>query len=203
MATVIGVEGSTYRHEGAKMLIDEKGFSLYGMISGGCLEEDLIHHAMEVLQTGRTKIVTYDLKSENETSWGAGFGCNGKINVFVEEVGWNVSKERNGKVLWEIIDQKLSSGYRVASLTVIDEESNSNNKIYYCEDGEILYYLYKFEQQLLKPLKTFILFEEKIDIISVDNHGKILMELYKPREPLYIFGAGPDVGPFGDISIQA
>ena len=193
MATVIGVEGSTYRREGAKMLFDEKGFT-YGMISGGCLEEDLIHHAMEVLQSGTTKIVTYDLKSENETSWGAGFGCNGIVYVFVEEVGWNGLKDRNGKNLWEIIDQKLLSGYRVASLKVIDEENDSNNKIYYSEDGEVLYYSSNLKQQLIKHLKTFILLEEKVELTE-ENQGKIMMELYKPREPLYIFGAGPDVEP--------
>ena len=91
MVTVIGVEGSAYRHEGAKILIDEKG-KIYGMISGGCLEEDLIHHAKEVLQFRKPKMVTYDHTSENDLSWGPWSGCNGIIYVYIEETGWDIIK---------------------------------------------------------------------------------------------------------------
>ena len=40
LATVIDVDGSAYRKEGATMLIQEQG-KLVGMLSGGCLEEDV------------------------------------------------------------------------------------------------------------------------------------------------------------------
>jgi xanthine dehydrogenase accessory factor len=197
MATVIGVEGSAYRHEGAKMLIDEKG-KLYGMISGGCLEEDLIHHAKEVLQFRKPKIVTYDHTSENDLSWAPWSGCNGVIYVYIEETGWNLLKDKMGKSLWEIIDHKLLLDHRVASLKIIDEENDNKDRLYYAGDGEILYGLDDLENSLLTYLKTFIENEKKIEIIKIDNQ-RFLAEQYKLKEPLYIFGAGPDIEPLVEL----
>ncbi|MFM8488522.1 MAG: XdhC family protein, partial [Bacteroidota bacterium] len=37
LATVVHVEGSSYRRPGARMLVDENGM-MTGAISGGCLE---------------------------------------------------------------------------------------------------------------------------------------------------------------------
>ena len=37
LATVVGVKGSTYRREGARLLVPAKGKPV-GTISGGCLE---------------------------------------------------------------------------------------------------------------------------------------------------------------------
>ena len=197
MATVIGVEGSAYRHEGAKMLIDEKG-KIYGMISGGCLEEDLIHHAKEVLQFRKPKMVIYDYTSENDLSWGPWSGCNGIIYVYIEETGWDILKDKMGKSLWESIDHKLLLGHRVASLKIIDEGNDNKDLIYYAEDGEILYGLDDLENPLLSYLKNFINSEKKTEIVTIENQ-RFLAEQYKPKEPLYIFGAGPDIEPLVEL----
>ena len=196
IATVVRVEGSSYRNEGAKMLIDEKG-KWYGMISGGCLEEDLSYHANEVLQFRKPKMVTYDHTSENDLSWGPWSGCNGILYVYIEETGWDRFKDKMGKSLWEIIDQKLLLGHRVASLKIMDEE-NDDNTIYYAGDGEILYGLDDLENSLLAYLKTFIENEKKTEIVTIANQ-RFLAERYKPKEPLYIFGAGPDIEPLVEL----
>ena len=41
LATIVGTQGSTYRKPGAMMLISREG-QYEGMISGGCLEGDLL-----------------------------------------------------------------------------------------------------------------------------------------------------------------
>ncbi len=186
MATVIAVEGSAYRHEGAKMLIDAQG-NIHGLISGGCLEEDLVHYANEVLQSGKPKNITYDLSSEDDLGWGNGAGCNGIIYVYIEETSWNG--------LWEKIEQKLLSLQRVVSVTFIDGENHQKNGIYYCEDGEFLNGSDSIGQSLVAHLENSIANEKKTKMITIANHERILIELYKPRERLYIFGAGPDTEP--------
>lgn len=193
IATVIGVEGSSYRNEGAKMLIDEKG-EIYGMISGGCLEEDLIHHANEVLQGNTPKMLTYDQSSENELSWGPWSGCNGVIHVYLEVTGWDILKDKFDNSLLENIEHKLFLGHRVASLKIIDEKNQNSDLIYYAGDGEILYGLDEPENSLLTYLKTFIKNEKKTEMITIENQS-FLAEQYMPKEPLYIFGAGPDSEP--------
>ena len=58
LATVVHVEGSSYRRPGARMLIEDDG-QLTGAISGGCLEGDALRKALLVMQ--EKKIETGDL----------------------------------------------------------------------------------------------------------------------------------------------
>jgi xanthine dehydrogenase accessory factor len=45
LATVVHVEGSSYRRPGARMLVTDDG-QLTGAISGGCLEGDALNKAL-------------------------------------------------------------------------------------------------------------------------------------------------------------
>lgn len=84
LATVVSVEGSSYRRPGARMLVCENGSST-GTISAGCLESDIIEHAKRVIRTDRLKLVEYNTSSaSNEQAWGLGLGCSGVVRVLVE-----------------------------------------------------------------------------------------------------------------------
>ena len=83
LATVIGVRGSTYRREGARLVIPAEGDTV-GNISGGCLEGDVIQTAREVLASGAPQVLHFDLTADDEAVWGWGLGCNGAIDVLVE-----------------------------------------------------------------------------------------------------------------------
>lgn len=85
LATLVSVEGSSYRRPGARLLVQPDG-SRIGSISGGCLEEDLLARARRVRETGEPEVVTYDTTSENDLVWGVGLGCNGVVNVLLEQV---------------------------------------------------------------------------------------------------------------------
>ncbi len=84
LATVVSVEGSSYRRPGARMLVCEGGTST-GTISAGCLESDVIEHAKRALKAGEAQLVEYDTAStSDEMAWGLGLGCNGIVRVLVE-----------------------------------------------------------------------------------------------------------------------
>ena len=84
LATVVSVEGSSYRRPGARMLVREGGAST-GTVSAGCLEGDVIEHAKRVIKSGRAALVEYDTASTGEEmAWGLGLGCNGVVRVLVE-----------------------------------------------------------------------------------------------------------------------
>lgn len=85
LATIVGVQGSTYRREGARLLITASG-SMVGNISGGCLEGDVAVVADEVMGDAMPRLATYDLTADDDLVWGLGLGCNGKVDVFVETV---------------------------------------------------------------------------------------------------------------------
>jgi xanthine dehydrogenase accessory factor len=83
LATIIGVRGSTYRHEGARLVVPAEGDTV-GNISGGCLEGDVVDTAREVMASGTPQVLHFDLTADDEAVWGWGLGCNGAIDVLVE-----------------------------------------------------------------------------------------------------------------------
>jgi xanthine/CO dehydrogenase XdhC/CoxF family maturation factor len=85
LATIIATEGSTYRKPGAMMLISREG-AFEGMISGGCLEGDLLHHAAQVFSTGETVFVTYDMHAGEDLVWSLGLGCDGVIHLMLQRL---------------------------------------------------------------------------------------------------------------------
>jgi len=69
LATIAETLGSTYRKAGAQMLIAPDG-SAAGLLSGGCLEADLLERARKVLDTGEALAVEYDTRSSDDILWG-------------------------------------------------------------------------------------------------------------------------------------
>lgn len=85
LATITATSGSTYRKPGAMMLISRDG-QFAGLISGGCLEADLLQHAAGVFAAGRPQMVTYDMHAGDELVWGLGLGCDGVIALLLQRL---------------------------------------------------------------------------------------------------------------------
>jgi xanthine dehydrogenase accessory factor len=84
LATVVAVEGSSYRRSGARMLIRHNG-TWVGAISGGCLEGNVLRRAREVMRTGEPQLITYDTRTDEAARIvGASLGCNGLVQVWIE-----------------------------------------------------------------------------------------------------------------------
>ncbi len=83
LATVVAIRGSTYRREGARLLVPADGVPV-GTISGGCLEGEVCDIASQVMAERRPRLLHFDLTADDEAVWGWGLGCNGVIDVFVE-----------------------------------------------------------------------------------------------------------------------
>lgn len=86
LATVVTTAGSTYRKPGARMLIMADG-SYFGLLTGGCLEADLMLHAQQVLQSGVPRAVEYDMRGPDDVLFGIGAGCEGAMRVLLEPAG--------------------------------------------------------------------------------------------------------------------
>src|SRR4051812_19196456 len=82
LATVVETLGSTYRKAGAQMLIAADG-SAAGLLSGGCLESDLMERARSVIETGKPLIAEYDTRSSDDILWGIGLGCEGAMRILL------------------------------------------------------------------------------------------------------------------------
>lgn len=85
LATVVHVEGSSYRRPGARMLVTDDG-NLTGAISGGCLEGDALRKALLVINQQQNKLVTYDTTDEDDAKFGVQLGCNGIVHILFEPI---------------------------------------------------------------------------------------------------------------------
>ncbi|MEM9278916.1 MAG: XdhC family protein [Pseudomonadota bacterium] len=84
IATVVSTWGSAPRPAGSHLVIDEEG-NFEGSVSGGCVEGAVISEAMDVISSGKPKLLEFGVA--DETAWEVGLSCGGKIEVYVERVG--------------------------------------------------------------------------------------------------------------------
>jgi xanthine/CO dehydrogenase XdhC/CoxF family maturation factor len=80
LATIVSAKGSTPRGIGSRMLVEPEG--LVGTVGGGCGEAEVIAAAMEVVLTGRPRVVRVDL-TEDILSWSPAV-CGGIFDVLLE-----------------------------------------------------------------------------------------------------------------------
>ena len=85
IAQVVRVEESSYRREGARMLIFENG-TFVGGISGGCLEGDTLKRSKIAILKEEASLITYDTSNDDENQIGVGLGCNGVIDVLIQPI---------------------------------------------------------------------------------------------------------------------
>ncbi len=75
LATVVHLEGSSYRKPGVRMLIAEDG-SMVGAVSGGCVEKEVKLRAQTVFSEQKPKVITYDGRYR--------LGCEGILYILIE-----------------------------------------------------------------------------------------------------------------------
>ena len=75
LATLVQTKGSTYRKAGARLLVDSDGGTL-GVLSGGCLEEDIARHGQMVIDNASPMLLSFDTKRL--------YGCDGQLKILVE-----------------------------------------------------------------------------------------------------------------------
>ncbi len=83
MATVIETWGSAPRPVGSHLVIDAEG-NFLGSVSGGCVEGAVVSEALDVIETGKAKTLSFGVA--DETAWRVGLSCGGTISVYVEPV---------------------------------------------------------------------------------------------------------------------
>jgi len=75
LATLVRAHGSSYRRPGARMLIAQDGTTV-GVLSGGCLEEEVAESARQVIASGVPNLMSVDTRLR--------YGCSGAILIFIE-----------------------------------------------------------------------------------------------------------------------
>ncbi|MCZ4247379.1 XdhC family protein [Bacillus amyloliquefaciens] len=191
LATIIKTEGSAYKKEGASMLIlGDK--TRVGMLSAGCLEDDLAERSEQVWAAGEPLIVHFDMSAEDDLSWGQGVGCNGVLTVLLEPVKGEL--ERHLMTVKKCLDGKKS----VTRVKRFTETLEPKEDMYIAEDGSV-FGTGDFMEQVQK-LKNPLYDTEKG--IKKDEHTSDLFFIHQmiPKPCLYVFGAGEDAKPLVSLA---
>jgi xanthine dehydrogenase accessory factor len=81
LARVVDIDGSAPRLPGAAMAVNEHG-EVAGSVSGGCVEGAAVAESLDVLETGRPRLVTFGYSDDE--AFAVGLTCGGTIHLFIE-----------------------------------------------------------------------------------------------------------------------
>ena len=196
LATVVATRGSTYRKAGAQMLIAPDG-RYAGLLSGGCLETDLVEHAKGVFGTGTPKLVSYDNSGEDDALWGLGAGCDGGMDVWLMRLDPAQSWAPLG-VLADSFDRGVPLTYGFVLASSVPELPKGRALWSACEgapsarpEGLPVSLAAWLDRQLLQDVGT-------VDsrIVESDEFGvRLFVSRAVPPRELLLVGAGPDAVP--------
>lgn len=120
LATLVSVEGSTYRQQGTRMLIAEDG-TFTGSISSGCLEGDALRKAQMAMATKKPLLVCYDSTGEDE-GFGLGLGCHGVVKILIEPI-----KNNDGNNPVQLLKQLVMNRKGGVLATVFSEDAHGDH----------------------------------------------------------------------------
>lgn len=189
LATVVSLEGSGYRRPGARMLIDENGYSI-GTVSGGCLEADVLERAKKVLQTGEPIIITYDTMKDENSVFGLGMGCRGIVRILLEKI----SNDNTFFNLLAGVFEKRKP-FSVATLISSKRENLPVGSQLFVSGAEVINSGFEPEisDLILENLKTSS--SEPLPQLVAFDFGEVFLEKMNPPLNLLLFGAGFDAIP--------
>jgi xanthine/CO dehydrogenase XdhC/CoxF family maturation factor len=193
LATVVHTIGSTYRKAGAQMLIAADGRSA-GLLSGGCLEADLLQRARSVLDAGRALVVDYDSRSSDDMLWGMGLGCEGAMRILLSRLD-------------------RDSGYEPYAFQVRCREHDQQGRVALVIDSQNaaqpLGRAYRSDApaDLPPPLRAALAenvvpgptSDRAVSTIAIDGATVLVAPVLLPLR-LLVLGAGPDAIPLVEIA---
>ena len=200
LATVVHVEGSSYRRPGARMLIEDNG-QLTGAISGGCLEGDALRKALLVMNERKSRLVTYDTMDDDDAKFGVGLGCNGIIQVLIEPV--NAEDINNPIQYLKAVNKKRQHSVLITLFSLWDKrETQYGTCLLLQEDGTVTGHLPFLKQVLINEATTALHSQTTSfkNYISENKNFTAFIEIVKPPVSMIILGAGNDVRPLASMA---
>jgi xanthine dehydrogenase accessory factor len=202
LASVVHLDGSSYRRPGARMLINDEGL-LTGAISGGCLEGDALRKAMLVITQQYSKLVTYDTSDEEDVSVGVQLGCAGIIQVLFEPIDANAAinpvkllqkaiAKRQKAVLVTLFSIEEKNKPQAGTCLLMEEDKTITGNIPFAAIKEtVMTDVHAALESQVSLFKNYT--SEKISVTA-------FIEFLKPTVSLVVVGAGNDAIPLVNIA---
>ncbi len=201
LATVVRVEGSSYRRMGARMLVKDDGNYLGG-ISGGCLEGDALRRAQKAIASQKPSVITYDTTQDDGHQVGVGLGCNGIIDVLFTPLG-NDGPRNTVNILSSLVETRVPR--IIVSITGPNNNQNMLGGSWIYENEEQFKEAFPIPEILDGLLKDISLAGGSLSSKSVlyqsgEKEVQVFIEMILPALHLVLYGANYDLYPMARIS---
>lgn len=202
LATLVHLNGSSYRRPGARMIVDEEG-QLTGAISGGCLEGDALRKAVFCIHTQTPKLVVYDTSDEEDATIGIQLGCSGIIQVLFEPIDEHdplnpiellkkAIHKRQNTVLVTLYASQIKKGDTVGTSMLLEDSGEFHNNSTFQFVPEPL--MQDIKETLTVKKSSFKSYQQN------DNTFNAFLSFISPPISLVIVGAGNDAIPLQSIA---
>ncbi len=183
LISIISMEGSTPRESGTKMVVAADGN--YGTIGGSLLEAAVIQKARQILTTGKSVIMDFDLSGESTSS--PGMICGGKTQLlldFMEPTTVN-------RTIFEEMYSRIKEGHRFFFVTKFiesREQLSVEGRCLIFSDGSI-------KGDMIITQSEFPSIWEKIHLIPTTTvlptgKTKLVIDPVRRFKTIFCFGAG-------------
>ena len=194
LATVVQVEGSSYRRPDARMLVTEDG-EITGAISGGCLEGDALRKAQLAMFQQKNKLEIYDTTDDEDNKLGVQLGCNGIVYILFEPI--SVEDVNNPVNLLKKVAQQRKDA---VIITLFNPNKNPEQKGTLAFFNETESFFKLDEMHALQNECVNILAMKSSIIKNYEGSCSALFQFISPSTQLVIVGAGNDAQPLVEMS---
>lgn len=195
LATVVDVEGPSYRKPGARMLIARDGRRA-GTVSGGCLEAEVAKRAWWLTESGPVVGRYSTLADDGDMPYGS--GCGGVVFVLLE-------RHATAAPLLRALEAAFHARVPLAIATVLDGAEIGRRSFagltiaHHSESSEPHPDL---ESTLCNMCTQALERMQSIDQrVTIDNGTtRVWVDYRAPRPGLWVFGAGDDARPIVQLA---
>jgi xanthine dehydrogenase accessory factor len=199
LATVVRLDGSSYRRTGARMLVTDNGVWVGG-ISGGCLEGDALKKAQYAIIKAESSLVTYDTTDDDPYQIGVGLGCQGIIDILFTPLDY---QNKNNPV--EVLKSCIATKRQMHILITVTELKGKWENI---KAGDVIQYKGNDTLKIFEDALFGKELEEKINLqienatskpeqfeLSDGRKLSVFIEILPPEIHLVLMGHQYDIYP--------
>jgi xanthine dehydrogenase accessory factor len=146
------------------------GMAMIGSVSGGCVETAVIEQAVEALEDGKPRLLSFGVSDDD--AWDVGLTCGGKISIFVEvlDVDW-----------WRAASDAVRQDRAATTITVL-EGDHAGQKLLLDATGSVQYST--LDPHIHVLFSTQYLAPQRAEIAGF----KLMVDVHRPRPHLIIIG---------------
>lgn len=188
VATVVRVEGSSYRKPGARMLLT-RGGQRAGTISGGCLEAEVAKKAWWLTENGAS-IQRYSSFFDDDSPAPYGLGCGGTVYILLER----------GTAAHAVLDAlEASLAARIPFVIITDTNTPATLRVQSVKGGVLFSRQGEAAESAMESAAAQALQQQRSCYVDT-REASLFVEYLAPPVALTIFGAGDDARPLAEFA---